>query len=295
MSDHIDTEKQTEEERERLKLFGKRLELAVLLAGSSNTAFIKRIVAARICSKGSFYNHTGGVNKPQDKMVYAYEDLLGVPRGWLWRRDFTSDELDEVRDALKDGEADNPTLVKIRASIPKSRIGNNVVDLQINHSGKQNASQSSITVGIRHIPILPKDKISAWLAGERSFEMLSAKPLPIPDMPNLGPRTWAHPIADNDFSMTGPGDISYPPRTLLTVDPDQTIVPGDRIVIRKRGVGEWLVRRYQAPWPLPADLAKAQEFTLVAANPSFEPIRVTNPSDWEVGGCVMLSTKLEKY
>lgn len=295
MSDQINTDGQSEEDSERLRLFGKRLELAVLLHGSSNTAFIKQVVAARLGAKGSFYNHTGGKSRAQDKTVRAYERLLDLPDGWLWRQDLSSDELDEVREALKEGERDNPALLKIRASIPESRSANNVVSLPINQSVKHFVPDSSITVEIRHIPILPPEKISAWLAGERSYAMLSAKPLPIPDLPNLGPRTWAHMIAAGDFSMTGMGDISYPPGTILTVNPDQEIIPGDRMAIRLRSRVEWLVRRYQAPWPLPADLAKAQEFTLVAINQSFEAIRVTNPRDWEVGGCVMGFYRQEKY
>lgn len=295
MSDQINTDGQSEEDGERLKLFGKRLELAVLLHGSSNTAFIKQVVAARLGAKGSFYNHTGGKSKPQDKTVRAYERLLDLPDGWLWRQDLSSDELDEVREALKEGERDNPALLKIRASIPESRSANNVVSLPINQSVKHFVPESSITVEIRHIPILPPEKIGAWLAGERSFEMLSAKSLPIPDLPNLGPRTWAHRISSNDFSMTGMGDSSYPPGTILLVDPDQKILPGDRIVLRLRSENEWRVRRYQASWPLPADFDQAQEFTLIATNQSFEAIRVTNPRDWQLGGCVMSSFKQEKY
>ena len=294
MNDHIDTDRQTEEERERLKLFGRRLELAILLTGSSNTAFIRRIKETRLGSKGSFYNHTGGQNKPADKMVHAYEDLLGLPRGWLWRRDLSSDELDEARDALKDAEFENPALVKIRASIPKSRFENNVVDLPINHPIKLVAPESSITLEIRHIPILPDEKISVWLAGERSFEMLSAKRLPIPDMPNLGPRAWAYQISLNDFSMTGIGDHSYAPGAFLVIDPDQKIVPGDCIVIRPRGETQWMVRKYQAALPLPQDFDKAKEFTLVATNVSFEPIRVTSPRAWELGGCVMADFQIRK-
>lgn len=291
MANQVDIGKQGD--AGRLKLLGKRLQLAILLRDKDNTEFIGLLRAKKITSKASFYYHCDGAVRPSDRVVEEYERLLDLPHGWLWRQDETAEELDEALDAYSKGEDDNPILMRVEQALPAKPRENNVIDLPINHPPKHSVPESSITLEIRHIPILPEEKISAWLAGERSFEMLSAKTLPIPDLPNLGPRAWAHRLGMTDYSMTGLGDRSYPPGTLLVIDPDHQIMPGDRIVIRPRGEPHWLLRKYQAPWPLPTNLAKAKEFTLVATNQSFEPIRVTKPREWELGGRVMFSLQPE--
>ena len=293
MKDQIETGNQNAGERERLKLFGKRLALAVLLRGIDNTILVKRMREEGVSSKASLFNHKRGRNKPANNIVIIYERLLDLPHGWLWRQDFSSDELDEIKDALRTHASDNPLLIKIRASIPKLKSASNGVGLPINHPIKQLELTPSKTLQILYVPILPDGEVSAWLSGGRSFEMSLIKTLPIPDMPNLGPRTWAHVIAQSDFSMTGIGDRSYPPGSILIIDPDRPIIPGDRIVIRPRDVTQWLVRKYQAAWTLPADFANAKRFMLIATNPSFEPIRITKPDAWELGGRVMASYQPE--
>ncbi len=87
-------------------------------------------------------------------------------------------------------------------------------------------------------------------------------------------------IPANDRSMEGPGGDSFPPGTEAIIDIARPIQPGDFVLIRPKGMQGWLLRQYQGGLPL----SLAKEYTLRALNPVVEPIRVTDPQNWDVGG-----------
>ncbi len=87
-------------------------------------------------------------------------------------------------------------------------------------------------------------------------------------------------IPVNDRSMEGVGGDSFPPGTEAVFDIAREIHPGDFLLIRPKGMQGWLLRQYQGGLPL----SLAKEYTLRALNPVVEPIRVTDPENWDVGG-----------
>lgn len=101
-----------------------------------------------------------------------------------------------------------------------------------------------------------------------------------PESINAGESCFAYVIAENDRSMEGAAGVSFPPGTELIIDADQDVLPDNYLLLRIKGMKTWLLRQYQAGLPL----SMAREFTLRAINPAVEPIRVTDPGQWEIGG-----------
>jgi SOS-response transcriptional repressor LexA len=284
MPDDIETKQGAPFER-----FGLRLWIAIALRFMTPGTFLKRLRSENIASKSTLYNHLSGANAAGKKVVLEYERLLSLPKGWLADDSVSLDDLREASTAISAGNRDHPALLRLAEQLNQAAAPASIAVLYpINHPAQHSGTDSSIISQIRHIPILSDDKTSAWLAGERSLAMLTAQTLAIPNWLKAGPSAFGHQIADGDWSMAG-GERSYPPGTVLIIDPDQPVIPGNRILIRPKNDAQWLVRRYQAPWPL----ARAKEFTLHANNPGFEPIRVTNLRDWEIGGRVIYSLQPE--
>jgi hypothetical protein len=131
---------------------------------------------------------------------------------------------------------------------------------------------------VRRIPILSGNDVTQFRAGKRDFPM--GRTLILPQSDTLTETTFGYQIPYDDHSMAGADGLPFPAGMECTFDSAREIQPGDFLLIRPKGMAGWLFRQYQAGLPI----SMAKEFTLRAINPSVEPIRVTDPENWEIGG-----------
>lgn len=131
----------------------------------------------------------------------------------------------------------------------------------------------------RRIPVLTADEIAPFLSRAGAPEEMPGRTLPLPPDLAAGLRAFTYELPAHDYSMVG-GAINIAPLTLMIIDPDQDILPGNILMARPKGARGWLIRRYQAALPL----AIADAFELHAANPSVDPLRITDKTGWDIAG-----------
>lgn len=275
------------QDRERFKF---RLKIARLRRGFVTTedaaAHFDALPKPRRITARAYKGWESGERLPGARSLYPIlEEELRVARdGWLANGGGESlSELQEIfakldvemRLAAKEvrqGMAAGTTMAQPSAII--YQLTSKAQDFDIN------ASQS---VPLRRIPVLSGDSFASFIAGERDA-LMAGRTVIIPEHLNASADAWCWVIPKDDETMVGPGG-NFPPGTELVLDPRQDVQPGKLMVIRPKGAQFWLFRRYAAGLPFSA----AKEFTLEALNPSVEPIRVTNPREWEFGGRLILT------
>lgn len=109
--------------------------------------------------------------------------------------------------------------------------------------------------------------------------------LPIPNRIGAGKRAFAWEIPPGDQSMNG-GDNVCTPGTYLIVDPDQDVLPEQWLLVSLKGHERLFFRIYQAALPLSA-LPLSETFTLFAANPFYEPIKIRSRKSYLYAGRVL--------
>jgi transcriptional regulator with XRE-family HTH domain len=275
------------QDRERFKF---RLKIARLRRGFVTTedaaAHFDALPKRRRITARAYKGWESGERLPGARTLYPIlEEELRVDReGWLANGGGESlSELTEIfakldiekRLAAKEvrqGMAAGPAMAQASAIVYQLTAKAPNFDIK--------ASQS---VPLRRIPVLSGDNFASFMAGERDAFMAGPTVI-IPEHLNASADTWCWVVPKDDEAMVGPGG-SYPPGTELVLDPRQDVLPGKLLVIRPAGANFWLFRRYAAGLPLSA----ATSFTLEAFNPAVEPIRVTNPREWELGGRLILT------
>ncbi len=269
--------------------FGLRLTIAAIARFSALGSFRAQLIGRPGLSKATVYRHAAGERLPdKDEIITLYEKILRIPPGWLLAGAGESvADLREAEAAIKAKDRANPALQKILAYLDTDENRGNVVPIN------QLERAPQLTYGkfaqIRHIPVLTAGEIIDLMAGRRTIDEMSIQRfIPVVADTDLGPRSIAHVVRADDFSMTSAGGYSIPPNTELIIDRDREIQPGDFILVRHRSEDEFMVRRYKAS----QRHGVATRFTLEALNPSFEPIRVDDPSEYEIAG--RLVRKLER-
>lgn len=261
--------------------FSLRLRIAALLRYRTVTAFLNEVQVATKLSRNGFYKHWGGNSYPRARILTAYSGMLGVSEAWLTKGN--GEKIDTLRRAfaaVEKGDLDNPIVAEVMP-------GGTVVPFSagsVNQHPQHFGTDSGKAPQIRHIPILVGDQIDRFLGnGRNAISMIGeTETIPLPPGVSAGARAFAYTIPSDDTSMIGQGEHSLPPGTLCWIDCDKTIGPGDFCLVRALD-GAWTVRRYKASFPY----GKAVQFTLEALHPSFEPVRVTDTSQWRIAGRVI--------
>ncbi len=257
--------------------FGLRLKIAARARGLTTKDVIGKIRDRVGLSEAGFHKHWAGASMARGEKLQAYSDILDVTADWLTSGG--GEDIDILRSAvvaMEAGENKNPDLIFIQ-----KQIGVNTDDRgAVNQLSQDSGTNSSKTLEICHIPVLAGDELAAYVFGNGSVNIMTAHFVPVLKRDGLGPRAVAHEFTVGDLSMVSPTERSFPPGTILVFDPARAIAPGDFILVRLKGDEAWMCRRYKAALAF----GKAKAFTLEALNPSFEPIRVNDPSKWEVAG-----------
>jgi transcriptional regulator with XRE-family HTH domain len=137
-------------------------------------------------------------------------------------------------------------------------------------------------VDVRCIPILSASQTIIFIA---EGNLMSTDWLPIPNRIGAGKRAFAWEIPPGDQSMNG-GDNVCTPGTYLIVDPDQDVLPEQWLLVSLKGHERLFFRIYQAALPLSA-LPLSETFTLFAANPFYEPIKIRSRKSYLYAGRVL--------
>jgi transcriptional regulator with XRE-family HTH domain len=215
------------------------------------------------------------------------------PRGWLSRGSGETEQ--ELRIMLRkaEQEAKKKSREKRLSNLPVTDSLNGLVGGAVNQLTANNddfaISQSQI-VPIRRIPVLTGDQIAQFRAGKRDFPM-TGQAYVLLDSVEPSDTIFCHIIPETDHSMEGAEAISFPPGTRCIIDTALDIEPGHWVLVRMKGMQNWLLRQYRAGLPL----SLAKEYTLWAINPAVEAIRVTDPKEWEVGGRMIESQTTRKW
>jgi hypothetical protein len=256
---------------------GLRLRIAVRRMHRKAADFIAALAREGVVNRAAFYTHWAGNKWPKRQLVRVYEERLHMPLGWI--HEGGGESVEDLREALSllDKDANHPGLRPLLNFT--SPFATPV--WQANQLLQQPPPDSGKISTNRHIPILQNADIGRFLAGERP---LYVSQLPILESLNPGPLAFGWTVPEHDLSMAGANGRSIPPGALIVIDPQATISPGRYVLAKPREKQGWMLRRYQAAF----DFDATQPYLLVASNPSFEAIRVSDPSRWEIAGRAIL-------
>jgi hypothetical protein len=258
---------------------GLRLKIAVQYHYRRAADFADILARDGVVERAAFYSHLSGTKWPDGKTlsrVREYEARLGMPVGWI--HDGRGEDVEDLRralDLLKDDEG-KAQIRRLFPFFPLSRTEESAVNQQLEESGADSGKISKI----RHIPILPDGKIEAWLSGERALDMMAAQTIPILLDGDIGPRAFGYVVGRDDHSMASATARSFPPGTVVVIDPDRPITPGNYVLAKPKTKRIWMLRLYRAA----LEYDGSQPYTLEASNPAFEAIRVADPAGWEIAG-----------
>lgn len=234
----------------------------------------------RTAQARTYLSYEGGERSISAPILEQLEEAFHVQqRGWLQLGNRETEE--QLRAELRrlEEEARGKAL---RSRYPALQDANSHASASVN----QLTANSNIIdikpsqfVPVRRIPVLSGDEIASFLAGDRE-QAMTGRAVTVPESINTNESCFGYVIPEHDVSMTGAGGVSFPPGTEAVFDADQDVLPDNFLLIRPRGMRGWLFRQYQAGLPL----SVAKEYTLRALNMAVEPIRVTDPENWEVGG-----------
>jgi hypothetical protein len=258
---------------------GLRLRIAVQFHYKRAADFAEALSRDGVVERATFYSHLAGKKWPDGKtlrIVREYEDRLGMPAGWI--HDGKGENIEDLRQALGLTKEENgkAALRERFPFFPLPRTDGSTV----NQLSEETVPDSGKISKIRHIPILPDGKIEAWLSGERSNEAMAGKTIPILRDDDIGHRAFGYVVGRDDHSMTSATARSFPPGTVVVIDPDRAITPGNYVLVKLKSKRIWMLRLYRAA----LEYDGSQPYTLEASNPAFEAIRVADPAGWEIAG-----------
>jgi SOS-response transcriptional repressor LexA len=147
---------------------------------------------------------------------------------------------------------------------------------------------------LRYIPVLTASDLKNMLLGNGRRATMSREQLPVSQHIDAGAEAFYYRIPDDDTSMVGSAGHSFPPGTLLLIDPGRIIRPADFLLAQPADAPAPIMRRLQARLPFdPGGLVlRAYPFRLVALNPMAEPIEVNDKADCHIIGRVVSFTQI---
>lgn len=262
-----------------------RLRIARFRAGYATLAAAERLVEnAGIMSARTYRGYESNHRPLPVRLIETLERLFDIKAGWLEHGAGESKE--SLERAVAELEREAGERVRDLMSAPHQGRGEKGSALagvnQLTPQQREVVINPSHLVPTGRIPVLLADEITAFLAGQRD-DLMAGPTLPVSEEFS-GPDHFCYEIGPSDTSMVGAEGHSFPPRTALIINTNAQVwqdeTPPFYVLARRRGMKGWLFRRLEAALPL----SVAAEFTLRALNPAIEPIRVSDPSQWEIAG-----------
>jgi SOS-response transcriptional repressor LexA len=214
-----------------------------------------------------YYNYEAGRNIPaQPDTINRIAEMLGVTSDWL---------LFGKGKQVNDGDF-NQDAATINQAIEIPR-------------GKPYKSPP-----VRYIPILSASQINSLLSGNGNLTTMSGEKLPVPQHIDAGADAFYYQISDSDTSMVGTAGFSFPPGTLLLIDPGRIIRPADFLLVQLPDADAPVIRRLQGRLSIDhgEPNSRIYPFRLLALNPMADPIEVTSSTDCKIVGRVVSFTQI---
>jgi len=211
-----------------------------------------------------YYHYEAGGRVPRDDAtINLFAEMLNTSRNWLL---FGSEE-DVNEDSLSEDDAEVNQVIETSQTKPlKPPL-------------------------LRYIPVLSASDIKTLLLGNGNLTTMSREQLPVPQHVDAGADPFYYRIPDDDTSMVGRAGHSFPPGTVLLINRERTVRPGDFLLAQLGDAPAPVMRRLQSAMPI-APSEPRYPFKLVALNPMAEPITVDADSDCEILGRVVSFTQI---
>ena len=161
------------------------------------------------------------------------------------------------------------------------------VSPQSNHNAQNIPIKPLSTLDIREVPLLSSQSLEELDDFIRGGILVSDKSVVVPESAQVGNRTIAYIIPEDDLSMLGERGDTFPPGTVLVIDPDRVITPGNYILAQPAGFDLPVLRRYEAVH----SPSKNTPFTLSALNLAYQPIVVNNPESCRILGRLVMGQR----
>lgn len=260
-----------------------RLRIARRHAGHLSMEAGGKAVEGRLPIKSRTYRgYENGPNNPDVTMLGDLARFFRVDRGWLTvGADETLEHLDAVLEAVEGrAEPDDEIEATLRRALGKSQRLSSFTVNQLTAIPHEFVTNTSRDVPLYRIPVLLQDEVASFLSGDKGLAIPAERMVAVPPSFPVGLKVFFWIIPEADFSMENRDGTSFPPGNEFIFDGAQDVLPGQYLLARHGGVGDWMLRRYEAGAPL----SLAKEFTLVALNPAVPAVRVTSRDGWEFGG-----------
>jgi len=158
---------------------------------------------------------------------------------------------------------------------------------QSNHNAQNIPIKSLSDLDIHEVPLLSSQSLGQLDDFIRGGTLVSDKSVVVPEFAEVGNRAIAYVIPDNDLSMLGERGDTFPPGTMLIIDPDKVITPGNYILTQPENFELPILRRYEAI----SSPSKYTPFTLSALNPAYQPVVVNNPESCKIIGRLVMGLR----
>jgi len=158
---------------------------------------------------------------------------------------------------------------------------------QSNHNAQNIPIKPLNNLDRHEIPLLGSDTLGQLDNLIKGGTIVSDKKVAVPEFIKTGIRAIAYLIPDNDLSMLGERGDTFPPGTMLIIDPDKEIIPGNYILALPDNFELPVLRRYEAirsPSP-------KTPFTLSALNPAYQPIVVNSSESCRIIGRLVMGLR----
>jgi len=197
--------------------------------------------------RDSYYKHESGARRPMPEALSAYAAAYKVSVIWL-----------------------------MHGISPKS-----------NHDAQNIPIKTLNDLDIHEIPLLNSNILGTLDDFIKGGTLVSDKSVVVPEFAQVGSRAIAYLIPDSDLSMLGERGDTFPPGTMLIIDPDKAIAPGNYILTLPAQFEVPILRRYEAT----RSPSKNTPFTLSALNPAYQPIVVNNPESCRIIGRLVMGLR----
>lgn len=161
------------------------------------------------------------------------------------------------------------------------------VSPQSNHDAQNIPIKPLSDLDIREVPLLNSQSLRELDDFIRGGILVSDRSVVVPEFIQVGNRTIAYVIPDSDLSMLGERGDTFPPGTMLIVDPDKAIIPGNYILTQPENFDAPILRRYEAV----RSPSKYTPFTLSALNQAYQPIVIGDPESCRIIGRLVMGIR----
>jgi len=223
-----------------------------------------------------------GERLEQAQKERGFEKPIDAIRRFGWPRDSYYKQLRGVRRIMPEELSQYAAAYKV--SVIWLMHG---ISAKSNHDAQNIPIKTLNDLDIREIPLLNSNILGTLDDFIKGGTLVSEKSVVVPEFAQVGSRAIAYLIPDNDLSMLGERGDTFPPGTMLIVDPDKAIVPGNYILALPAQFEVPILRRYEAT----KSPSKNTPFTLSALNPAYQPVVVNNPESCRIIGRLVMGLR----